>query len=47
VAIPEFMRYGITQKKYADNVIDADKPQLEVIKEIKKVINEMNGGIIG
>ncbi|MCC7160557.1 AAA family ATPase [Candidatus Nomurabacteria bacterium] len=39
VAIPEFLKYGITQKKYADIIINANKPQNEVILEVKKVIN--------
>ena len=39
VAIPEFLKYGIIQKKYADYVIDATKPQSRVIREVKKIIN--------
>ena len=38
VAIPEFLKYGITQKKYADYVIDATKPQTRVIKKVQKII---------
>lgn len=38
VAIPEFLKYGVTQKKDADYVIDADKPQAEVIKEVRAII---------
>lgn len=39
VAIPEFLKYGITQKKYADYIIDATKPQPKVIKEVQKIIS--------
>lgn len=38
VAIPEFLKYGITQKKYADYIIDATKPQFKVVKEVRKII---------
>ena len=38
IAIPEFLKYGITQKKYADYVIDATRPQIKVIKEVEKII---------
>ena len=38
VAIPEFLKHGITQKKYADYVIDATKPQTKVIKEVERII---------
>lgn len=38
VAIPEFLKFGIIQKKYANHVINANKPQLEVIKEVQKII---------
>lgn len=38
IAIPEFLKYGITQKKYADYVIDATQPQSKVIKEVQKII---------
>jgi uridine kinase len=42
VAIPEFLKYGIVQKKYADYVVNANKPQSEVIKEIQKIIKTKN-----
>ena len=38
IAIPEFLKHGTTQKKYADYVIDATKPQTQVIKEVQKII---------
>ena len=38
VAIPEFLKRGVTQKKDADYVIDADKPQAEVTKEVRAII---------
>lgn len=38
VAIPEFLKHGTTQKRYADYVIDATKPQTQVIKEVEKII---------
>lgn len=38
VAIPEFMKYGITQKKYADFIVDASRTQNKVIKEVKEII---------
>lgn len=40
VAIPEFLRYGITQKKYADYIVNANKPQQKVIGEVKNIINK-------
>ena len=40
VAIPEFLKHGVTQKRYADYVVDATRPQLQVIREVKKIINE-------
>ena len=40
VAIPEFLKYGVAQKKYADYVIDAAKPQSQVIKEVQKIVNQ-------
>jgi len=40
VAIPEFLKYGVTQKKYADYIVDTTKSQTEVIKEIQKIIDE-------
>lgn len=39
VAIPEFLKYGISQKKYADIIIDADKSQFEVYKAVRDFIN--------
>ena len=38
IAIPEFLKYGITQKKYADYIIDATQLQSRVIKEVQKII---------
>ena len=38
VAIPEFLKYGVTQKKYADFIIDASRPQAQVIKDVQRVI---------
>ena len=38
VAIPEFLKYGITQKKYANYVVDANRPQKKVIKEVENII---------
>lgn len=38
VAIPEFLKYGVTQKKYADHVLDATQSQSKVIKEVQKII---------
>ena len=40
VAIPEFLKYGVIQKKYADFVINANRPQAEVMKEVQAVIEE-------
>lgn len=40
VAIPEFLKHGVTQKRYADYVVDATRPQSQVIREVKKIINE-------
>jgi uridine kinase len=40
VAIPEFLKYGITQKKYADYLIDATQPQSKVVKEVQRIIKE-------
>ncbi|MDP3697303.1 MAG: hypothetical protein Q8R55_04740, partial [Candidatus Taylorbacteria bacterium] len=39
VAIPEFLKHGVSQKKYADYIIDATKSQTKVIKEVIKIIN--------
>lgn len=38
VAIPEFLKHGVIQKKYADYIIDATASQNQVIKQVKKVI---------
>lgn len=38
IAIPEFLKYGVTQKKYADYVVDATQLQPKVIKEVQKII---------
>lgn len=43
VAIPEFLKYGTTQKKYANYVIDTTKPQTKVIREVKKIIKSAVG----
>lgn len=40
VAIPEFLKYGVTQKRYADYVVNAANPLSQVIREVKKIINE-------
>ncbi|MBI2676483.1 MAG: AAA family ATPase [Candidatus Yanofskybacteria bacterium] len=40
VAIPEFLKHGTTQKKYADYVVDATRSQPQVIKEVQKIINQ-------
>lgn len=42
VAIPEFLKYGITQKKYADYVIDAHESQSKVIKKVQQIINSLS-----
>jgi uridine kinase len=39
VAIPEFLDYGITQKEYADYVVDASRSQEEVIEEVRRIIS--------
>lgn len=39
VAIPEFLKYGTAQKKYADYVVDATKSQTEVIKKVKQIVS--------
>jgi len=38
VAIPEFLKYGIIQKKYADYVVNANRPQQKVVREVEKII---------
>lgn len=38
VAIPEFLKYGIIQKKYADYIVNANRPQPEVIKKVHKIV---------
>lgn len=40
VAIPEFLKHGIVQKKYADVVVNASRPQTEVVREVKKIIED-------
>lgn len=40
IAIPEFLKHGVTQKRYADYVVDATQSQSQVIREVKKIINE-------
>src|SRR3989344_4464660 len=40
VAIPEFLKHGTTQKKYADYVIDATKSQSKVIQEVQKILKK-------
>ena len=39
IAIPEFLKHGVTQKNYADYVINATKPQSQIIKEVRKIIS--------
>ncbi|MDP2641791.1 MAG: ATP-binding cassette domain-containing protein [bacterium] len=39
VAIPEFLKHGVRQKKYADDIVNADRPQTEVMREVKAIIN--------
>ena len=41
VAIPEFLKHGVVQKKYADYVVDATKPQSKVIKEVRQIIQKL------
>lgn len=38
VTIPEFFRYGLTQKMYADYVIDGSRPLDEVEDEVAKIL---------
>ena len=40
VAIPEFLKYGVIQKKYADYILNANRPQPEIIKDIQKIIKQ-------
>jgi uridine kinase len=40
VAIPEYLNFGIKQKKFADYIIDATRSQSTVIKKIKKIIEQ-------
>ena len=40
VAIPEFLKHGVTQKKYADYVVDATRPQSQVIKNVQTIISK-------
>ncbi len=39
IAIPEFLKHGIIQKKYADYVFDARRTQVEIAREIKLLIS--------
>lgn len=41
VAIPEFLKYGITQKKYADYIVEANRPQKEVIREVERIVTKI------
>jgi len=41
VAIPEFLKYGVTQKKYADHIIDATKAQIKIVKKVQRIINSL------
>ena len=43
VAIPEFLKHGTIQKKYADYVVDATKSQAQVIKKVKQIVNDKVG----
>ena len=38
VAIPEFLRYGVIQKKYASAIVNANKPQAEVMRQVRAII---------
>lgn len=38
VAIPEFLKYGVMQKKYADYVVDASRSQAEVARAVKALL---------
>lgn len=38
VAIPEFLRLGIQQKKFADFILDAVQPQKQILAKVKKLI---------
>ncbi|MBX4205445.1 MAG: AAA family ATPase [Candidatus Doudnabacteria bacterium] len=40
VAIPEYLKYGIKQKKFADYIINAARPQSAVIKVVRKIIEK-------
>lgn len=42
VAIPEFLKNGVVQKRYADYLIDASKSQSQVIKEIRKILSKLD-----
>jgi len=43
VAIPEFLKYGVAQKRFADHIVDAGRSQAEVIKEVKMLIKRHMG----
>jgi uridine kinase len=38
VAIPEFLKNGVTQKKYADFVVNASQSQEKVFSRVQKII---------
>jgi len=40
VAIPEFIKHGVTQKKYADYVVNATRPQSQVIQDVQTIISK-------
>ncbi len=40
VCIPMYKKYGITQKKYADSIIDATAPIQEVKKKVENILNK-------
>jgi len=40
VAIPEFLKHGVTQKKYADYVVNATRPQSQVIQDVQTIISK-------
>lgn len=41
VAIPEFLKLGRKQKRFADFVVNANQPQKQVIKQVSKLIYEL------
>jgi len=38
VAIPEYLKIGVVQKKFADYVVRADRAQRTVVEEVKRII---------